>query len=179
VSLTVEDGTGVAGADSYATQAWIDGYWTARPHLALSSTWTAATSDNKDGAAREATAYLDAAFGNFYRGKRRGYVQGLLWPRTDAKDEQGYPLPDLPDALLAAEAELAARALSAPLAADIDAGTRIRVQTKKVGPIEKSTEYFDAGQDAPKTSFGFVSDMLAPILNGTQPNAPNPTWAWS
>ena len=52
-----------------------------------------------DGAIREATSFIDGAYGPYYRGVRRGYVQGLLWPRTGACDDAGYPLPDLIAAL--------------------------------------------------------------------------------
>lgn len=181
MALTVETGTGVAGAESYATVAYIDAYWAARTHTSLYTTWSGASSTTakKEGAAREATAYIDAVWGPYYRGVRRGRVQGLLWPRTGAKDDAGYPLPDLPPELQAAVAELAARAISAALQSDIDTGERIKSQTKKVGPVQKTTEYFDAGNPAPKTSYGVVADILAPILNGSQPHAPNPNWSWA
>jgi hypothetical protein len=93
LSTTPETGAGVPGADTYAAQAWIDAYWTARPHLALAATWAAASTGNKDGAAREATAYIDGAFGPYFRGVRRGFVQGLEFPRTAAKDDASYALP--------------------------------------------------------------------------------------
>lgn len=181
MSFIVETGEGLSGAESYATTAFIDGYWAARAHSTYAATWAASTvtTAKKEGAAREASAYLDATFGPYYRGKRRGYVQGLLWPRTDAMDEEDYPLPDLPAVLQQAVAELAVRALSAPLAPDIDSGARVKTLTQKVGPIEKTTEYFDAGEPAPKTYYGVVADMLAPILDGRQPGAPQAAWTWS
>lgn len=181
MSIVVETGQGVAGSESYAATATIDAYWAARTHSALYTTWSAISNATakKEGAAREASAYLDATFGPFYRGDRRGRVQGLLWPRSNAKDEAGYDLPGLPAEIVAATCELAARALSAPLAADIDLGARVKSQTKKVGPIEKTTEYFDGGTQATLTSYGAINDMLAPILNGSQPGARNPNWNWA
>ena len=179
MSLTVETGAGIQGAEAYATTAAISAYWTKRAHMTLATTWGAATDPQKEGAAREASAYLDATFGAYYRGQRRGRVQGLMWPRSNAKDEAGYSLPDLPSEIVTATCELAARALSAPLAADIDLGARVKSQTKKVGPIEKTTEYFDGGAEATKTSYGMVSLMLATVLNGSQPGAPNANWSWS
>ena len=179
MTLSVETGDGIQGAEAYASIATIGAYWTKRSHMALATTWSAATDAQKEGAAREASTYLDATFGAFYRGARRGRLQGLLWPRSDAKDEAGYSLPDLPSEIVTATCELAARALSAPLAADIDLGARVKSQTKKVGPIEKTTEYFDGGSEATKTSYGMVSLMLATVLNGSQPGAPNANWSWS
>ena len=179
MTLSVESGIGVQGAEAYASIATIGAYWTKRSHMALATTWSAATDAQKEGAAREASTYLDATFGAFYRGARRGRLQGLLWPRSDAKDEAGYDLPGLPSEIVTATCELAARALSAPLASDIDLGARVKSQTKKVGPIEKTTEYFDGGAEATKTSYGMVSLMLAAVLNGSQPGAPNANWSWS
>lgn len=178
-TLIVEDGSGISGAEAYASVAFKDAYWAARPHSAFSARWAAAGTANKEGASREAAAYLDANWGNFYKGKRRGFVQGLLWPRTDAFDEQNYPLPDLPTCLQAAEAELAARALAAPLAPDTDSATRVKSLEQTVGQVSRVTQYFDPTALAPKTYYSFIDDLLAPILNGSQPNAPNGGWAWS
>ena len=180
MSLTVETGAGVQGAESYAATATIDAFWAARTHNALYTTWSAVsnTTAKKEGAAREASAYIDSVWGPYFKGVRRGYVQGLLFPRTGALDGAGYPLPDLPPELVAAVCELAARAVTSPLAADIDMGARVKSQTKKVGPLEKSTEYFDGGA-APQTAYGVVDNILAPLLNGSQPRAPNAHWSWA
>jgi hypothetical protein len=166
----------VASADAYATQAYVTAYWAARSHqTTLAAAWTALATDLKmDGAIREATAYIDATWGPYMRGVRKGFVQGLEWPRTGALDDAGYPLPDLPSCLQAAVAELAARAATAQLAADTDAGARIK--RERVDVLE--TEYFDAGTSAPAMSYGIVAGLLAPILNGSQPSAPNAGWAW-
>ncbi len=178
MSIVVETGQGVAGSESYAATATIDAYWAARTHNALAATWAALTTAKKEGAAREASDFADATWGPYYRGVRRGYVQGKLFPRTGAKDDAGYPLPDLPPELVAAVCELAPRAATSPLAADIDTGARVKSQTKKVGPLEKSTEYFDGGA-APQTAYGAVDNILAPLLNGSQPRAPNAHWSWA
>ena len=58
-------------------------------------------------------------------------------------------------------------------------GARVKAQTKKVGPIEKSTEYFDGAGAALETSYGIVANILAPLLNGSQPRAPNAHWSWA
>lgn len=179
MALSVETGAGIQGAESYAAVAIIDAYWAARTHDARAAVWSAATAPKKEGAAREATAYMDATWGPYYRGVRRGYVQGLLFPRTGAKDDAGYPLPDMPPEAVAACCELAARAVAAPLAADIDMGARVKSLSKKVGPIEKTTEYFDGAGAALQTSYGIVESILAPLLNGSQPRAPTANWSWA
>lgn len=173
MTLLVEDGSCVQGAESYASAAYIKTYWTNRPQNAFSAQMLAATDANIEGAAREASGFIDATWGPFYKGKRRGYVQGLLWPRTDALDEQGYPLPDLPVELMIAVAELAARAVSTSLAQDLDRGGMVKML--KAGSVE--IEYADGAPG--QTTYGVLALTLAPILNGSQPNAPNPLWAWS
>lgn len=161
MSLTVEDGSGVAGAESYATVAFIDAYWAGRTHAALYTTWTAVTTTTakKEGAAREATAYIDATWGLRYRGVRRGYVQGLLFPRTDAFDDAGYPLPDLPAELKRAVAELAPKAIAGSLTPDIKAGGGI-INRVKAGSVE--VEY--AVNQQVEKSYPALERMLAPIL---------------
>ncbi len=177
MALTVETGAGVSGADAYASTTTVDTYWSNRPQNALSATWAAGATANKEGAIREASAYLDAVFGPHYRGVARGTLQGLLFPRSDALDDAGFPLPDLPQQLVDAVCELAARALSNPLADDDDRGNQIVRIKEKVDVIETDTQYAEGAQK--HKSYGFVAGMLAPILDGTQPNAPTPAWNWT
>lgn len=171
MALTAEDGTGVEGAESYASVATADSYWGARTHTAFYTAWNAAATATKEGALREATAYLDATWGPAYRGTRKGRVQGRLWPRSEAMDDAGYPLPDLPQEIIDATCELAGRAVSARLADDHDRGGAIK--RERVGPIE--VEYFDGAMAG--TTYGHVAGLLAPVLNGTQAGAA-PNWNW-
>lgn len=173
MALTAEDGTGVVGAESYATEAGADTYFGKRTHTALYTTWNAGTTATKEGALREATEYLDARWGQFYRGVKRGTVQGLQWPRSDALDDAGYPLPDLPPELVNACYELAARALSARLAEDRDRGGKVK-RERVEGAVE--VEYMDSAPSS--TTYGSVAGILAPILNGAQPEARAPSWNW-
>lgn len=179
MALIVETGAGIAGANSYATLAFIAAYWADRPHDERAAAWDVASEDDQTGAAIEATSYIEGNWGAFYRGQRAGWVQGLGFPRTNAKDDAGYPLPILPPPLQVAVAELAPRALVGRLADDIDMGQRIRSETKRIGPISKSVEYAGTGsRQAPRTSYGVLAGILAPILNGAQPDAPSSSWNW-
>jgi len=174
MALTVETGIGVSGAESYASTAGADAYWAGRSHAALSAIWTPATTAQKEGALREASTYADARWGAFYKGQRRGYIQGLLWPRSGALDEAGYPLPDLPDELVRAACELAARALSATLSSDAARGGMVASERVKAGSVEEQTQFFE-GTTA-ETKFGVLVEMLGPVLNGTQGGVPS--WNW-
>jgi hypothetical protein len=174
MTLIVETGAGVAGAESYGAVAGASAYWSSRTHNPLAATWTAANTASREGALREASAFLDAVYGPFYRGQRRGLVQGLLWPRSNAMDEARMPLPDLPGEIVTAAYELAARALSGRLMPDADIDGTIKRRREKVGPIEEETEY--AGS-IPAQRFGYVAQMLGPVLTGAQPGASG-GWAW-
>lgn len=162
MALTVETGDGIPGAESYVSVVDADAYWANLPHDALSATWTAASTSNKEGSLREASAYLDAIYGQRYRGYRSGYIQGLQWPRTDTMDEEGYPLPNLPRELKDATCALAVRALSARLASDETNEGSIKSVKEKVGPIEVATEYHNGTQLQQK--YGFVEGMIGPLL---------------
>jgi len=171
MSLTVETGAGIVGAESYATEAAADAYWNNRTHTAFYTAWTAATTAFKEGALREASAYLDGQYGKSYRGDRAGYVQGLLWPRTDALDSSGYALPNLPPQIVTASIELAGRAVSARLFADAARGGSIK--RTQAGPV--SVEYMDGATAG--TTYGVIEGLLADLLDGSQGGGA--TWYWT
>lgn len=170
MALISEDGTGVVGARSYASLAEIEAHWTALQHDPLAAVWSGETNVRKEGAAIEASAYLDATYGMHYRGIRRTSGQGLLWPRSDAMDGAGYPLPDRPAELVRATAELAVRAISGRLRPDQAEGQVITGKTEKVGPLEDSTDYSDKARLSAR--YGVVDGIMAPLLED------NRGWAW-
>lgn len=179
-----ETGAAITGAEAYGADpvALITSYWSLRTHDALSAIWAGATTAVKEGAARSASSYLDATYGPFYIGLRQTQTQGLLWPRVEGKDEEGElialtdalgtELPALPPQLIAAMSELAARAISGPLADDAERGGKVK--RYKAGSVE--LEFADGAPVA--TEYGVVKGILAPILNGAQPGAASPTWHW-
>lgn len=195
VALIVEDGTGVASADSYAAVSAATTYWENRPHDPNAAVWTAAAAvtGKQEGMLREATAYLDATYGALYRGSRSTTAQGLLWPRVSRIDldpddydtiadlvaaqaetdapiigGDGLQLAALPAQIITATIELAVRANSARLAKD--EGTEGWLKRRKVGPIEREW----GGPGTPGGSYGFVDTLLGPVLIGTR----NAQWNW-
>lgn len=177
MSLTVEDGSGMAGAESYVTVAEVTTYWGNRTQDAISALWTAATTAVKEGACREAASYLDAVYGPFYKGQRQGYVQGLLWPRSNAKDDAGYALPAIPDELKKAMAELAGRAVTDRLAPDVAHGDAVKRVKKKVGPLETETEYVDGAST--RTRYSVVDGLIASLLNSSPSGqSGGGSWDW-
>ena len=123
--LTVEDGTGLATADSYASRADADTYHAARGNAA----WAAASADARDAALRKATQYLDTRYR--WVGTRLTLTQALEWPRYFVPRigyPPGWPQPRVVHACI----ELALRALSVDRLAD-DEGRD--VLSESVGPI--------------------------------------------
>lgn len=87
MAFTVEDGSVVAGANAYVTEAEGDDYFAL--HL-YGSLWTAANSTKKQSAIVMATRMIDASFG--YKGNQFTTTQSLKWPRY------GVQLPSDPTA---------------------------------------------------------------------------------
>lgn len=163
MAIVVEDGTGVAGAEGLASVSYVDTYWLARTHRTYATTWAALTTAVKEGCIREATTFLNGMDADF-RGVRRGFVQGCVFPRTGALDDAGYPLPALPDVIKAAVAELAVRASAAELEADQGRLTA----SETVGPLSVS---YEPGQ-AREKYYRAVESILRPVLKASG------AWAW-
>ena len=79
--FTVEDGTGLAGANSYASVAEADDYFAGRLY---STAWTAASSADKEKALVLASLAIDAQVR--FHGGRFSQEQGLQWPRVQCPD---------------------------------------------------------------------------------------------
>ncbi len=151
MSLTVENGTGFATADSYASRADADTYHAARGNAA----WAAASTDARDAALRKATQYLDTRYR--WVGNRSTLTQALEWPRYFVPRlgyPSGWPQPRVVHACI----ELALRALSVDLLAD-DEGRD--VLSEQVGPISVTYGPTGGGVRYP------VADLLvSPLILG-------------
>jgi hypothetical protein len=162
--LTVEDGSVIAGADSYVETDEADAYHSARGN----SAW-AGSSTVKEAALRRATAYIDMAYRARFPGvKREGRAQPLQWPREDAIDVRGEEIADdeIPQEIKDAVCEAALREIveAGSLMPDLDRGGQIKsIEAGSVG-----ITYVDG---APvKTSFQIIDGILGDILM----SLPNP-----
>lgn len=162
MALVVEDGTGRSDAEAYVSVADADAYFAAR---STPSAWSSSTNDQKEAALRMAAEFLDMTYGLRWKGKRVSTTQALDWPRSGVEGKDGLLLSSssLPEALVRANAELAARQRSAELVPDESAGTTdISKESVQVGPIRKSVEY--AGLKSTAAAFPKVTRLLAPLL---------------
>ena len=132
--MTVEDGTGLADANSYLSVAEADAYWAERAN----ANWAAATTVAKEAALVNASMYVDLRWGTSISGTPVSAHQVLVFPRN------GLPAcargQTLPLRLKWAVAEYASLALTGPLAPTPDASARTKYRVK-VGPIEEETTY--------------------------------------
>lgn len=159
MSLIVENGTGLANAESYISVADAD---TRHSNLG-NAAWAPLATADKEAALRKATTYMLQA----YRQRWTGYrvkvnpMQALDWPRYGVEvDHFPVHFDIVPSDVANACADLALKASTGELAPDLSP----RVIREKVGPIE--TQY--AVGTAEFIRFRAVDMMLAPYLTGGQ-----------
>ena len=167
MAFTVEDGTGVAAANSYQAIQDIKDFFTDR---GLDIAAVPYTDAEIQASAVRATDYMDKRFGRRYRGWKRSQSQGREWPRLDAQDDGGYILDPLPAPLLYAHSEYTLLDLQLstltplpdtpfptvdPATGTVSTGTGQLSRAKdKVGPIETERQYTSPNSDKPMTSSG-------------------------
>lgn len=164
MALTVEDGSIVAGADSYITLAAADAYHAARG-ITL---WATMSEAEREQALRRATDYMTQAYRLRWAGRRVTSTQPLDWPRYEVPQPDAslqlygwhafYPSDEVPSEVQNACAELAYRGAAGPLMADITK-TQKTIR-EKVDVIE--VEY--APWTPTEASYRAVDSMLAPLL---------------
>lgn len=162
-TFIVEDGTGIAGANSYVTVAAADAY--DADHGALAA-WSAASESEKQEALRLATQYLDMNYNGRWRGQKADGDQGLAWPRISAVDDDGYTLEDVPDKLAEACVEMALASIAGDdfLPSITDPG-QLSEEKIKVGPIE-TTEKWKFGKGEQK-QYTKVDALLLGLLQSS------------
>lgn len=156
MTITVEDGTGLAAAESYVSVANANTYWANR----ADTVWVAAALAEKEAALREATLYLDGVYN--WIGTRVKSTQGLAWPRayTGGLDSDNSEVLStvVPAKVVKACCELALEALTTRLAATLDRGGLIK--SESVGSL--SVTYMDGAPSA--RSYPFVEMMLRRLI---------------
>ncbi|MDQ1921631.1 DnaT-like ssDNA-binding protein [Massilia pseudoviolaceinigra] len=157
MSLIVEDGTGLAGAESYASVAAAD----ARCASLGVASWAALAEAAKEIALRKAAIFM-ATYRTRWAGRRMYQHQALDWPRYGVKVDEFYVLSTIvPLDVVNACIDLAARAGSGEdLMPDLDTGSNV-IKKDKVGPLE--TEFFQNTTDV-RERFTAVDTLLTPYI---------------
>jgi hypothetical protein len=152
--FTVEDGTGLAAANTYATVAEADTYL--MTVYGPSTAWAGLDTEQKQTDLIQATQYLDAVYQGRWRGARAQATQALAWPRNSGEDDDGFVIPfdSVPQKLKDACCELALRVASGDVLLGVVTETGGVIQeSKSVGPITVSRTYAGAkpaGYEYPK-----------------------------
>lgn len=154
--VTVEDGSGVSDADSYASESEADTYFDDRNE----SEWGKLSQSEKSAALRKATSYLDSHFD--WKGGVANEGQALDWPRKDVTDDEDQEIePDvIPDEVRHACMELAFyQAIDGDLAPMNESGEKKRFAA---GSVE--VEY--AENESPGQSFSRIRRLLGGLTLG-------------
>ena len=157
MALTVEDGTGVTDADSYADQTFLDTYHTNHGN----SGWTFS-----EAAVRRAMNYIEGRYSGRWRGSKQfAYsVNSLSWPRTGAVDRDGLSIAGVPLRLrqALAEAALLEVGTAGTLQPALTRGGAIK-RERVEGVVER--EFFEGAPT--RSTFTRIDDLLAPLLRAT------------
>jgi hypothetical protein len=153
MALTIEDGTGVAGADSYVALSDVRTY-------AANLGYTVPTADaNLEVLVRKAAVYLESMRFRYLGSKIRGsgYLQ---WPRSGVYIDQFVVDEDvIPQELKNAQCQLAIELQTTDPTATV---TGFAVRQKTIGPI---TTIYAVGDNAgqPTPTMPKVEALLAPL----------------
>lgn len=160
MALIVEDGTVVAGAESYITVADASAMHTSLGNAA----WAALTSDTiREQCLRKATSYMEGQYRQRWAGYRKLTTQALDWPRSFVPLSDAYYAgqyvsdTSVPNEVKFACAELALKASTGDLLADLSQ----QVIRKKVASIE--IEYDKYSSQSKR--YPAIEAMLSPYFN--------------
>jgi hypothetical protein len=160
MSLIVETGAIVPGAESYASTDQADAYHASRGN----ATWATLTVTEKEQSLVRATDYMGGMYRMKWKGLRASLNQTLDWPRFNVQlEDVGFgsvaayvPYNTVPAQVVQACAELALRAAAGELAPDLER----TVAEKTTGPIR--TVYASGAPEYVR--FRAVDLLLRPLL---------------
>lgn len=154
MALIIEDGTGVAGANSYITPAEVKAYAAAR------GLTVPADDSEVEKLCIKAIDYLETLRSD-YQGRKIALENSLQWPRSGVVLD-GFDLAEtvIPNTLKDAQAQLAIEAQTRDLMPTGD-GREVKIE-KVVGAIEM--EYVPTGAGSIQPEFQKVNMLLRPLM---------------
>lgn len=160
MALIIEDGTGVANANSYATTDQLDAY------AALRGVTLAGNTTDHEHHLIHAMDWLEAQERRFY-GSRLYTTQALAWPRINVPEVNGEQYRDpnvIPAELIKAQCALAVSSQSTDLQIDRLPGDTGAVLSEKVGSL--AVTYADPGQRLTQPTFATAEGFLVTLVRG-------------
>ncbi|MGB9686966.1 MAG: DnaT-like ssDNA-binding protein [Rectinema subterraneum] len=128
--MTIEDGTGLSGGQSYVRLEEADGYHAARGN----GRWAEAEEAAKAAALVRACDWLERAYGALWEGTKRASAQRLSFPRCDF---EGLSCNEIPSWLKDAQCEAALLELSDPGVLSFDASEGGALLREREGDVER------------------------------------------
>lgn len=182
--ITLEDGTGITGANSYVSILEADAY----ADDLIDNTWASLSDEEKERRLILSSMFLDRRYGRYWLGFKLKSTQGRDWPRysnydtftinylyqkygvvTDGLvDSDGFSLENqVPLRLKHAVIELS-RGMSlttTTLYSTPDGAVNVKSETTKVGPITISQDFFEnARTDATREVSAEVEDLISELI---------------
>jgi hypothetical protein len=156
ITFTVEDGTGVTGANSYGSVADFDDYLSKLRGVALSQ-----TPEQKEAALMFATTYMESTY--VFRGVSKTTTQGLHFPAS-GYDCRNKPIPTnvVPAQIQQGCFEYAWRQLDSggELQPDPDQAGAVSRQRDKLDVLETETEYVAGTQNRTIPSYPYADNLI-------------------
>ena len=139
-ALVVEDGTPVAGSNTYVDVGNVDTYLS--DYGKASAKWSAASASEKGAAVLRAAQIMRARYGGQWLGERTERSQPMQWPRKDLIDFDGYEYDNhtIPPEVQHCQIEIAILVIAGESVVNDKVQKASHVQSEKVGPI--STTFF-------------------------------------
>lgn len=156
----------------YGTVLGASAYHAARGNAA----WAATGGEYaKEASLLRASDWVDNTYRDRFSGwKFVGRSQDREWPRAGAVDASGHTLSDdeVPAEMEAAVYEAALRELLQPgsLAPDFEGAKQVKSERKKIGLIEKETEYVEGTAATSRPVFAIIDGILAGLLTPARGN---------
>lgn len=158
MALVVEDGSGIAGANSYVSLEYLNEYHSARGN----AKWDDLLDEEKEAAALRSMAYVETFR---YRGRRLEVRQSCNFPRSGVivRDGLEWPFDEVPEQVRMAQAEGALREAVKPgtLLPDWEPGKGPK-RREKLGDMED--EWFKQDSSEGKYPFQSILRFLADFI---------------
>jgi hypothetical protein len=158
MTLLVEDGTGLADAESYLSVADADAY-----HLKMGNSDAWGDADNKEAALRQACEFMQNRYLGLWQGVAYNVTQRLDWPRWGVvtRNRNVVGITTIPDTVKAAQAELAIRTLV--WGNELLPDSPLRISKQVTGPIETTYDL----SSSPNVEYLRIDAMLQEFLTGS------------
>lgn len=165
MALIVEDGTGLANAESYISVAAFKAYCDAH-----GLSYADKTDTQIEQALRRATQWIDATYSVRFNGNRINSDQALMWPMSGLVDRSGYAIANdaVPRQIVSATAEAGARELATPQSLSPDIVPGEIVKREKFDKVEFEYAIGSGGASVMAPELMVIDGILAALFPMTK-----------